>query len=119
MRKTLKDHTDIVYQEESDSTAQSDGVEYNLNVLFQLVADQRIEQYKVSDLEWVMKYTKTDPERVANADLQAPILVAKYKNKLLVLDGAHRLKRALKEHKEFLPGRMVSPDQLEIAKVKK
>lgn len=102
-----------LYQEEPTSTVTHAGVEYNLNVLFKAVDADPVAYFNVSDLKWVLK-----EDRVSDADLSAPMLITIWDHKYVVLDGEHRLRKAIKEKVQQVPGRFVSLDQLEKAKIK-
>jgi hypothetical protein len=102
---------------EAHSTAHSDGVDYDLNVLFRATAKQPIVKFKVADLKWVLPFTKTEQRRVEHADLTTPILVVPHKGKLLALDGAHRLRKAVNDGVEELPGKLATAEQLEKARI--
>ena len=52
------------------------------------------------------------------SDLSFPILVTKYDKKFLVVDGVHRLYKAVLEGKEFIHGRFVKKEVMEKAKIK-
>lgn len=100
--------SDVIYQEESGSTFTSDGVNYDLNKIFKAVAKEPIGSIAVSKIKWVLDYATPDVSRVDKADLDAPILVTLYQRKELVVDGLHRLAKAVKEKKTHLPFRRVS-----------
>ena len=102
-----------LYQEEPNSTVTHDGTEYNLNTLFKLVDKDPVAYFNVSDLKWILT-----EDRTSDADLEAPVLVTIWDHKYVILDGGHRLRKAVKEKVQQLPGRFVSPDQLKKAKIK-
>ena len=102
-----------IYQEEPTSTVTHDGGKYSLNKLFKMVDADPVAYFNVSDLDWVLKES-----RVSDADLNAPMLITVWNHKYVVLDGEHRLRKAIKEKVLQVPGRFVSPDQLEKAKIK-
>lgn len=104
------------YREEKGGTFTHDGQEYDLNALFKLTAREPLAFFKVKDLKWILPHTDIDSERMVKADISAPILVTEYKNKWVVVDGAHRLARAVNDKIEELPGRVVSAEQLESIK---
>jgi hypothetical protein len=105
------------YQEDADSTFESDGQRYSLNALFRAVALQPVLNIEVSKLTWVLDHVGRDQNqaRVQQADLTAPLLVAHYKGAELVVDGLHRLIKAVQLHATQLPYRRVSPTQLKQA----
>ena len=106
-----------LYQEYGRSTFTYDGEEYDLNKLLRRTEDYDVEDVKVSDLKWILEYDKPDPERVKKADLSCPILVTKWKSKLVAVDGLHRTAKAVKEEKETLPAIFVTKADLEKVKL--
>lgn len=102
-----------LYQEEPGSTFASGGKEYDLNKIFTDIDDLPKVLFFTHDLKWVLKYDKPDPNRVQKADLNAPILVAYYENEFLVVDGLHRLSKAVTEKKRFMRGILVPQEILE------
>lgn len=102
-----------LYQEEPTSTVSHDGTEYDLNALFKIVDKDPVAYFNVADLKWILS-----EDRTTDADLEAPVLVTIWDHKYVVLDGEHRLRKAVKEKVQQLPGRFVSPDQLKKAKIK-
>lgn len=113
-----------VYQEQ-DSTFESDGKLYDLNTLFVETENAPVAYFKVEDLLWVLEgqdinYAddSEDARRVREADLTVPILVTPYKNSSwLVVDGLHRLVRALREKKEYMIGRVVPEESMNRARL--
>lgn len=105
------------YREGPDDTFEANGVFYNLNRIFELVEHEPIQYIEVSKLAWVLEHAKGDPSRVEKADLEAPILVTRWQGKELVVDGLHRLTKAVQEHIAKLPYRRVSPFVMQQAKV--
>lgn len=100
-----------LYQEEPGGYFTHDGVNYDLNALLRRAENLPVQEFRVSDLDWVLSQD-ADPERVAHADLGVPILVAKWRDKLVVLDGYHRLTRAKREGRERIPGKFVPSEWL-------
>ena len=98
---------EITYQEEPGSTFHHDGRLYDLNRVLALVADRPVQRFAVRDLAWVLDHDTPDSERVSRADLTAPLLVAAWRNSLVVVDGLHRLARAVQDGVHGLPGRLV------------
>lgn len=106
-----------LYQEEKTSTFTHDGVEYSLNKVLKLVDDKSVTDYDVSDLKWVLKHTTVERDRVEAADLSKPILVTKWEDKLVAIDGAHRLTKAVEDDVKTLPGKLVSKADLKKAEI--
>lgn len=108
-----------LYQEEKGSTFTHDGKEYNLNKVLKSVDDQEEIEVSVKDLKWEIEddLNSDDEKRIKDADLDAPILVTKWEDKLVTVDGYHRLIKAARKGKKELPAKMVSKDQLKQAAV--
>jgi predicted transport protein len=95
-----------------------DGTEYDIGKAFSLAKSKKTQPFKVSELSWVLKYDTADPERKKNADLNAPIMVANdEKGRLTVVDGLHRLARAVEEGVAILYG--VFFDEKDLLSLKK
>lgn len=101
-----------LYQEEPESTVSNNGKQYQLNTLFKRVENNEIINFKVDELKWILQYTETQPERVKNADLSSPILVVKEAGLYIVIDGAHRLTKAVEDGVKQIPGILVAASQL-------
>jgi hypothetical protein len=89
--------------------------DYDLTTLNNLVKSVAVKNTPVSDLTWIFKYDdpkKDHPERVKTADIKVPILVTKDQGQLVVLDGLHRLAKAVKEKIKELPSKMVTAEML-------
>lgn len=107
-----------LYQEHG-SQFESNSNCYNLNYIFKAVKDEPVEYIDISELMWVMKHVDDlDPSRIKNADVTIPILVTKYRNKELVVDGLHRLAKALQSRMKQLPYKRVSEEVFEASRIK-
>lgn len=110
------------YQEEEDSSFTHDGKRYNLNCVLRRVQEYPIERIPVQNLRWILAYTPSEflqqpgaAARLARADLTAPILVAVSKEeggRFAVIDGLHRLMKAVKDRVKTLPARRVTASDL-------
>lgn len=101
------------YQEDAGSTFTHAGNTYDLNKLLQLTHSQKPQEFKVSDLAWVLSHDAPTFARVKTADLRAPILVYNDpKHGLTTVDGLHRLAKALVTDVPMLPGKLVTNQQL-------
>lgn len=106
-----------LYQEPK-STFKSNAQYYDLNVIFKAVEHQQIEYIPTSELIWILKHIDPlDPQRVKAADVSIPILVTKYRNKELVIDGLHRLVKATQSRMKNIPFKRVSKEVFESALV--
>lgn len=105
------------YREEDDSTFTHNDIEYSVNKALEIAESIPVEYIDTDKLSWILEYTDTDPERVRNADLSFPLLVSYENNIYYVLDGAHRLTKAVEENIKELPAKILSLDQLEQCKI--
>lgn len=87
------------YQEGPEGYLESDGERYSVDALLWIANQKPTTWLPVSDLTWNLTYN-LDKARVEGADLQFPIVVVPYGDKLLVADGAHRLQKAVNQHKK-------------------
>ena len=104
-----------IYQEEDSSTFIHNNMEYDLNKLLLISNNIPIEKIKTSELCWILKHTTVDKKRVRKSDTSFPLLITfdKVENKWVVLDGAHRLTKAVSENKKYLPVKKVPEKMLE------
>ncbi len=103
------------YQEE-DSTFFHNGNTYDLNPLFTATARRRVQSFDVADLDWILEEEpSSEQERVDRADLTCPILVTRCGDKLLTVDGCHRLTKAKQRDIDQLPARLVTAEEMEAA----
>jgi len=105
-----------LYQETKGGSFTHDKQKYDINTVFRLVDKNPVSYFKVADIEWILA-EDNDAARVKSADLNAPLLMTIWKRKWVVLDGVHRLQKAIDMEVEYLPGRIVSQEQLEESKV--
>jgi hypothetical protein len=104
---------------EKGSTFSHEGNTYDLNYLFTVSKNILPMDIDVNELKWVLRDSKPESdERVKKSDIKVPLLVTKYKGKILVIDGLHRLAKALKLGKETLPCKFILPEILVGAKKK-
>lgn len=96
------------YQEEDGSAFSSNGVSYDLNYLFVASQHLPVRNILVNDLRWVLNHEDVhDERRVAAADTSVPLLVTKEHNRIVVVDGFHRLVSAVRNHISSLPSIMI------------
>lgn len=106
-----------LYQEKR-STITHDGKKYDLNTLFKLTEDSPVVDVDVDDLLWVLEHDTPDNDRVKKADVTKPILVHKMKDdKLVPIDGLHRLEKARRGKLKMLPAKMVTNKMLDEAEI--
>jgi hypothetical protein len=102
----------ILEYEEIDSTITNNKKNYNLNCIFKLTEKIKPKTFKVSDLNWVLKYDKPDKDRVEKADVNVPVIISNYKNKLVAIDGLHRLQKAVNLNLDSIEGKFISSELL-------
>lgn len=90
-----------LYQEEPGGTFTHDGEKYRLNYVLAKADSIDAEDMPVADLKWILGDGKdlddggTNYKRVKNADTSIPILITKWNGKYVVIDGIHRLAKAV------------------------
>jgi len=89
-----------IYREGKHSTFTHDGVKYSVDRLIRLTKDTETETVDISKLKWIIPVSSLEQKRVAKADLKYPIIVIKWHDKIVTLDGAHRVAKAVKQGKE-------------------
>ena len=95
------------------------GQSYNLNKLIRLSDKNQIYKLNVNKLKWILKYSNVYRTRVKKANIKVPILVTKIGTKYYILDGAHRLKRALNNNIKFIRIKLISKKMLDTCKLRK
>lgn len=107
------------YQEEPDSSFTHHGQLHNLNILFKEVENTPPKRIDLADVVWILEDAVVDPKRVKAADVHVPILVVHehHPDLWIVVDGTHRVKRAVELGLESLPCKIVTEQQLQKAKV--
>ena len=108
-----------MYQESEPSTFTHDGKQYDLNTVFKCVDKNNVTKVAVSELVWVLPHTMIDEDRLKKVDLTIPILVTMdAKKRIVVIDGAHRLTKAVNDGVLSLPAKWVSKTILKKALIK-
>jgi hypothetical protein len=113
------------YQEEPNSTFEDEGVKYNLNSIFKSTEVSTPIHLPISKLMWQVskKEIGTSKQNLAKdpnkIDLSVPIIVWRKDAKHVVLvDGMHRLKKAINQGVKELPAKWVTRTAMDEAKVK-
>jgi hypothetical protein len=97
-----------------------DGVEYDFDAVMSIAEKLPTEQCPVDKLSWVLKYDTADKNRTNKADISFPLIVAKsVDNKLTVIDGLHRLNKAVRENVKTLPIKYIKSTELKSARLNK
>jgi GNAT superfamily N-acetyltransferase len=96
-----------------------DGVKYDFDKVLAMAETKPTKQCPVSKLEWVLAYDEPDTTRLKNADISVPVVITKSNNgKLTVIDGLHRLAKAVDKNVNSLPVKYITNDELQSARLK-
>lgn len=95
-----------IYQEEPGGSFTHDGREYLLNPLLKFTDRLPVIEFPVEKLSWIVNYPIKDEYEYA--DISVPILVTKWNNKWVVIDGYHRLLKSMNLKKDTIPAKKVS-----------
>ena len=115
-----------MYQE-YDSIFHSNGTNYDLNKVFAIAADILTVEFDISDLQrlLIMNSTvntqslqKIDWQRVAQADLQYPIIISQCSEGLIIVDGMHRYIKAITSGQNIeVKTIYITPEELETTRI--
>lgn len=106
------------YHEETSSSFTHWGIKYSLNDVFDMSHSIKPEPVSMKLLEWCVIDTKgLDPQRLAKADTNIPLIAVREKNKIYVLDGNHRLRKLYDEQAEKAMVKFINQDILDAARV--
>jgi hypothetical protein len=107
-----------LYQEEESSTFQMGDKVYSLNTLFRLTQHTKAYLIPVSKLDWIFNpknnlgnFNKKE-KRTKNADYSVPVLVAEIDKQEVVIDGLHRLFKAITNGKKDILHKRVTQEML-------
>lgn len=100
------------YSEEETSTVTHDGEEYSVNKLLRISDNLQIHSIPVSALTWNIDPTSMDPHRIYAADPNVPVLITPYEDQLTVIDGAHRIAKAMQTKLPTIRCKYISPGML-------
>jgi hypothetical protein len=90
-----------------------DGQRYSLREAFRTARAKPTKQVDVDKLKWVLQYDRPNPKRLAAANLNAPVIVAPdRRGRPTVVDGLHRLSKAVQQGKKTLPAKMLTLREL-------
>jgi len=105
------------YREGSDSLFESNGEFFQLDTIFAIVETKPTTRILINRVNWMLEGTQLDNERVRRADLSVPIIVTTFDNKTLVVDGVHRVRKAVDEGNTFILCKWITPTELSSAKI--
>lgn len=102
-----------IYREGKNSTFTSNGKTYGLDGIFEATHKYSITVMPVSKLSWVIPYTNPDADRIDKADVKVPIIVVRdlsqpAAEQFIVVDGLHRLARAIRDGLKVIPTKLIS-----------
>lgn len=100
---------------EKDSVFQDGKDRYDLNKIFKSTAYTRVDSVKLSDITWCLSGQNLSQVRVKRADTSVPILVTRKNGKILIVDGAHRTKKAQQNKNVCINAKFVTSDQMKKA----
>lgn len=88
------------YSEGPDSVVVHNGYIYNLDIIFRETEKTPVTVLDIDKLSWIVesKLNGKDPdfiERMNKADTDVPIIVIRWKDKWVIIDGYHRLCKAI------------------------
>ena len=107
------------FYSEYESYFEHNGELYDLNKLIKYSNKNKVYEVNVTKLKWILKYTVVDKERVIKSDINIPILVTKIDKKYYIVDGVHRLKKALENNIEHIKAKFISQKILSMCKINK
>ena len=97
-----------------ERTFSHEGHLYDLNHLYKVSKNIIPMNIDVNELKWILEQSKSESdEQIKKADIKVPLLVTKYKRKILVIDGLDRLSRAIQLGKDSLPCKFILPEVLD------
>lgn len=109
------------YQEGPDSTFGHNGVQYRLDPLFAATRRKLTRSIPIHKLDWVLEHVKLDPDRVDAADCLYPALAYFDDNldsgRWVIVDGVHRLAKAVRTGRRFLNVKYVTQAELLKARI--
>lgn len=119
-RSEKKTSSSESYREGLDSTVTSNGKKYQLDILFEKAHRLPTENMEVGKLSWVLDYASdVDHNRIQRSDVSVPLLVTfdDSSNRWIVLDGFHRLNKAINEKQSAVPVKIISAELLAQASI--
>lgn len=106
------------YTEKQDSTFQNGKDVYRLNKLFKLSDEIKSVSMPISRLAWILEYSTIYSDRLKSADIAIPLLVWKSEGEWIVVDGIHRLTKAIALSKDEILVKVLDDSIMEQAKIR-
>lgn len=111
------------YREGKNDTATHDGKQYNINKIFEIAEKKHhLISITVNQLTWMVDETDLNypgfVERVRKANTAFPIIVTKWKDKWVTLDGFHRVCKAVFSGDLTIEAKVIEEDELKHTLIK-
>jgi hypothetical protein len=117
-RRAYSYYRNSAYQEETGGLFSSEGTNYDLNKIFRISHKKEVKNVPVEDLKWILQFVpdeNSDQDRTAKADLNAPVIVVRQKDRSVVVDGVHRLRKAVSQKNSSIKAVYITPLELKSA----
>ena len=117
MKKSFKEFlTKPGYTEGPRSLICHNGIYYKLDRIFELSLDLPVTKMPLSNLQWLIDANTADPERLKNANINVPIIVTPQGGQYVIIDGYHRVVKALQAGEKFIQARIIFDDILAMSR---
>lgn len=117
MKKSFKEFlTKPGYSEGARSLICHNGIYYKLDRIFELSLDLPVTKMPLSNLQWLIDANTADPERLKNANINVPIIVTPQGGQYVIIDGYHRVVKALQDGEKFIQARIIFDDILAMSR---
>ena len=100
------------YNEGEDSIFEHLGKKYSVDKLISVSQTKPVTPFSVDKLKWILGHTDVEDQRIINSDLNYPIIITELSGKWYVLDGAHRLSKAVEQKLKSINVKIVSTSEL-------
>lgn len=100
---------------EKNGTVTHNSKLYDINKILQIVENKSSKLFPISRLKWILNHTKVWKNRIQKADLKYPIIITKENGKYIVIDGVHRLTKAISLHNKEILAKYISKREIESA----
>lgn len=119
MKKTFKEFlAPSGYSEGPMSLVTHNGILYKLDRIFELSVDLPVTMLPLEDLKWMLNVPGlVDDERMKKADSKVPIIVTPQNGQYVIIDGMHRVMKAMKAGEKAIGARVIFHDILAMAKL--
>lgn len=106
----------MIYQEYK-SIVTHNSKNYDLNKIFRIVNNKSTKLFLISKLKWILKYTDSNKTRISKSNIKYPIIIVKENNKYFVIDGIHRLQKAINQNEKLILVKRITQKELNSAKI--